>query len=150
MAELINKDPRTYLLFGDSGYGIFDQIKRENPSHLINLGVTEQATIGLASGMALEGLKPYIYSITPFVLERPYEQIKLDIVEQNAEVKIIGFWNYPHAGPTHTTKNPEKLCDLLGLRYFAPKDSKETRDKIIERHNISGPAFFYLTKDFLK
>ncbi|HIH52427.1 MAG TPA: hypothetical protein HA284_02730, partial [Nanoarchaeota archaeon] len=88
---------------------MFDKIKKENPSHLLNLGVTEQSIVGLASGMALEGFRPYIYSIVPFVLERPFEQIKLDIVQQDVNVKIVGFWNYPHAGPTHTTKNPERI-----------------------------------------
>jgi transketolase len=146
IAELINEDKTTYLIVGDLGYGIFDQVKRENPSHIINFGVNEQAAIGVASGMALEGFKPYFFSITPFALERPFEQIKLDVVEQKANVKIIGFWNYPHSGPTHRTKNTKDICNILGIKYIAPQDSLETRNKIKEMHYINEPAFFYLTK----
>lgn len=146
IADLVNEDKRTYLITGDFGYGIFDRLKKENPSHFINIGINEQAAIGMASGMALEGLKPYFISITPFALERPFEQIKLDVLEQKADVKIVGFWNYPHAGPTHCTKNPKEICNLLGLKYVQPIDSLDTRNKIIEMHYLNEPAFFYLTK----
>ena len=130
IADLVQQDKRVYLLAMDVGYGIFDRLKGENPSHYLNLGITEQATIGIASGMALEGLKPYVFSILPFALERPFEQIKLDIVEQNTDVKIIGFWDYPSAGPTHCTKNPKGLCDILGIKFIKPKNSFDVGGEI--------------------
>lgn len=146
MKNLIKEDPLTYLLIGDVGFDVYS-LKKYYPQNVINMGIDEQATIGIAAGMALEGLKPYIYSITPFILERPFEQIKLDIVEQNANVKLIGFWNYPHAGPTHFTKNPEKICQILGLNYIAPKSSIEVKENILKMHYQNKPAFFYLTKE---
>jgi len=97
--------------------------------------------------MALEGLKPYIFSITPFVLERPFEQIKLDIVEQKTDVKLVGYWDYPTAGPTHITKDIGGLCKILGIRLFEPKDSTETRKLLLATYKNNKPAFFYLTKD---
>lgn len=147
ITEIIRKDKRAYFLSLDVGFGIFDKLKEENPSHYINLGVTEQASVGVASGMALEGLKPYIYTITPFLLERPYEQIKLDIVEQNANVKLVGFWDYPKDGPTHITKDVGKLCDALGIPLYQPKNAAEAREMLLKAHEIPSPAFFSLTRN---
>ena len=66
------------------------------------MGICEQSLIGVASGMALEGLKPWVYTITPFLIERPFEQIKLDIDQQKANVNLVGFADYPTLGPTHS------------------------------------------------
>jgi transketolase len=146
--DLIDIDKSVHMIFLDTGFRIFDKIKEEYPGHLHNFGVTEQASIGVASGMALEGLRPYLYTITPFILERPYEQIKLDLVEQNANVKLAGFWDYPNDGPTHITKNIKKTCETLGIKLYEPKNARETREMILEDYyNNYGPAFFSLTID---
>ena len=146
IAEIVRKDKDVYVLDLDFG-NIFNDLLNENPDHLLTLGVTEQAAIGVAAGMALEGLKPYVFAITPFLLERPFEQIKLDIVQQKANVKLISSWSYPTAGPTHQVLNVEKECEILGIKLVAPKNSKETREKILETYKIDEPVFFYLTKD---
>ena len=147
ITDLIRKDKKIYLLTGDFTYGLFDDLKRENPSHYINTGVTEQASMGMAAGMALEGLKPYFFSILPFTLERPFEQIKLDVVQQKANVKIVAFWDYPTAGPTHLTKDPEALCKLLGLKFIKPRNREEAERVLIESSKNPEPMFIYLTKD---
>ena len=146
--EVVRKDKRVHLLSLDGpGYGLFNKLTSENLGNYWNLGLMEQASIGIAAGMALEGLKPYVYSITPFLLERPFEQVKLDIVEQKADVKLISFWNYSKDGPTHITKDPEGLCKILGIRFFKPKNSEETHRLLLETYNDKEPAFFYLTKN---
>lgn len=148
IAELIKKDKKVHFLSLDGpGFGLFNELIADNPGNYWNLGVAEQAAIGIAAGMALEGLKPYVYSITPFVLERPFEQIKLDIVEQKTDVKLIGFWNYPNDGPTHTTKDPKGVCKILGIRFFKPENFDETRRLLLETYEDKEPAFFYLTKN---
>ena len=146
MAEIVQKDKNVYVLDLDFG-DFFNDLINENPEHHILLGVTEQAAIGVAAGMALEGLKPYVVAITPFLLERPFEQLKLDIVQQKANVKLISYWAYPTAGPTHKALDVQKECEVLGLKLIEPKDSQETREKILETNEINEPVFFYLTKD---
>ena len=77
--------------------------------------------------MSLEGLKPWVYTITPFLIERPFEQIKLDIDQQNVNVKLVGFADYPNFGPSHTELNAEKLMSLFkNIKSYFPKDSDET------------------------
>lgn len=150
MVELAQKDPSVFLIILDVGGNAFDEFKQKFPERFFNLGVMEQASVGFASGMALEGLKPYVYTIAPFMLDRPFEQVKLDVVEQNANVKLFGFWDYPTAGPTHRIKDVETQCKALGINLVKPKDGLELRNKMIELHEKKEPAFFYITKDPLK
>ena len=96
--ELAYKDKKIVLIVGDIGYGIFDDFRKNHPKRFFNLGICEQSIIGVASGMALDGLKPWVYTITPFLIERPFEQIKLDIDQQKANVKLVGFADYPKLG----------------------------------------------------
>jgi len=146
LRELMRKDPKIHLLSMDAGENTFLNLKNEFPSKYLNTGVSEQAIVGMASGMALEGLKPYVYSITPFILERPFEQVKLDLVEQKANVKLVGYWDYPTAGPTHFTKDPRGLCKILGIEFIEPENSEETKIELIKEYGQIRPAFFYLKK----
>ena len=102
ITELADNDEKIYVIVGDIGYRVFDEFREKHPDRFINMGICEQSMIGVSAGMALEGLKPWVYTITPFLIERPFEQIKLDIDQQNVDVKLVGFSDYPTLGPTHT------------------------------------------------
>ena len=126
--EIAKKDKKVVLLVGDIGYGIFDDFRRDNPNRFFKKKLCEQSIIGVASGMALEGMKPWVYTITPFLIERPFEQIKLDIDQQKANVNLVGFADYPNLGPTHSEINAKKLILFFSnIKSFFPKNSKETR-----------------------
>ena len=66
LSKIAEKDKKIVLLVGDIGFGIFDDFRRNHPKRFFNLGICEQSIIGFASGLALEGLKPWVYTITPF------------------------------------------------------------------------------------
>ncbi len=147
IAELVKKDKKIYVLACDIGFGVFDKLREENPDHFINTGIQEQATIGMACGMAMEGLKPYVYTITPFLLERPFEFIKLDVVQQNQNVKLISYGSYDILGPSHITENVEGICEILKIPCIRPKDSEETIKEIERISKENKPYFVYLKKD---
>ena len=111
--ELAKKDKKIVLIVGDIGYGIFDEFRKTHPKRFFNLGICEQSIIGVAAGMSLEGLKPWVYTITPFLIERPFEQIKLDIDQQKANVNLVGFADYPNLGPSHSELNAKKTIQDL-------------------------------------
>ena len=91
------------------------------------MGICEQSIIGFSAGLALEGLKPWVYTITPFLIERPFEQIKLDIDQQNVRVNLVGYADYPKQGPTHAELNAKKMMNLFkNIKSYFPKDSLET------------------------
>ena len=146
--EIAKKDKKVVLLVGDIGYGIFDDFRKDNPKKFFNMGICEQSLIGTAAGMALEGLKPWVYTITPFLIERPFEQIKLDIDQQKVNVKLVGFADYPSLGPTHSEVNAKKTMKLFkNIKSFFPKNGDDTTRVIYESYRTKGPAFISLKTD---
>ena len=148
ISDIAKKDKKIILVVGDIGYGIFDDFRKNHPSRFYNLGICEQSIIGFASGMALEGLKPWVYTITPFLIERPFEQIKLDINEQKTNVKLVGFADYPTLGPSHSELDAKKTMSLFkNIKSYFPKDSAETKKNIFECYKKKGPTFISLKTD---
>jgi len=150
ISDIADKDDKIVLLVGDIGYSIFDEFRKKHPKKFYNLGICEQSIIGVSSGMALEGLKPWVYTITPFLIERPFEQIKLDIDQQNVNVKLIGFADYPTLGPSHQEINAPKLMKLFkNIKSYFPANSRETEEAIFKCYNNDGPNFISLKTDHL-
>lgn len=148
ITELADRDENIIVLVGDIGYRVFDEFREKYPDRFINLGICEQSMIGVSAGMALEGLKPWVYTITPFLIERPFEQIKLDIDQQNVNVKLIGFADYATLGPTHQELNGEKLMQLFSnITSYFPKDGDETQSAVHKAYEKTGPAFISLKSD---
>ena len=148
ISQLAEKDEKLYVIVGDIGYRVFDEFRDKFPNRFINMGICEQSIISVASGMALEGLKPWIYTITPFLIERPFEQIKLDIDQQNVNVKLVGFADYPTLGPTHTEINAKKMMKLFNnIESFFPSDGNETKKMILQAYERDGPSFISLKSD---
>ena len=146
--ELAKKDKKIVLLVGDIGYGIFDEFRKTHPKRFFNLGICEQSLLGTASGMSLEGLKPWVYTITPFLIERPFEQLKLDIDQQNVNVKLVGFADYPKLGPTHSETNAKTIMSLFkNITSYFPKNSFETEKAVSDCHKKNGPNFISLKTD---
>jgi transketolase len=146
--ELAYIDKKLVLIVGDIGYGIFDEFRKNHPKKFYNFGICEQSLIGTASGMALEGLNPWVYTITPFLIERPFEQIKLDINQQKANVKLVGFADYPTLGPSHSELNGKKLMSLFkNIKSFYPKNSKDVIKITKACHKYKGPSFISLKID---
>jgi transketolase len=148
ISQLAEKDEKVYVIVGDIGYRVFDEFREKFPNRFINMGICEQSIISVASGMALEGLKPWVYTITPFLIERPFEQIKLDIDQQNVNVNLVGFANYPTLGPTHTEIDAKKMMQLFkNIESCFPTDGDETEKMIHQAHERRGPSFISLKSD---
>ena len=148
ITELADRDENIIVLVGDIGYRVFDQFREKYPDRFINLGICELSMIGVSAGMALEGLKPWVYTITPFLIERPFEQVKLDIDQQNVNVKLIGFADYATLGPTHRELDGKKLMQLFAnITSCFPKDGDETESMVYEAYLKKGPVFISLKSD---
>lgn len=148
ITELANKDKKIILVVGDIGYGIFDEFRKKFPKRFFNFGICEQSIIGTAAGMSLEGLKPWVYTITPFLIERPFEQIKLDIDQQNVNVKLVGYADYPGLGPTHSELNAKKMMSLFkNIKSYYPKNSRDTEKFVLNCYKKKEPSFISLKAD---
>jgi transketolase len=148
ISKLADENDKIVILVGDIGYRVFDDFRDKYPERFINMGICEQSMIGAASGMALEGLQPWVYTITPFLIERPFEQIKLDINHQNVNVNLVGYADYPTLGPTHTELNDKKTMELFNnIESFFPSDGDQTEKMVIQANQIKGPTFISLKSD---
>ena len=78
------------LLSGDIGNKLFDDFKQNSKGTFINCGIAEANMMGVASGLAMSGLKPIVYTITPFTTTRCFEQIRVDACYHNVNVIIVG------------------------------------------------------------
>ena len=90
-SELVKLNSNVIVLLGDIGHFSFRHFQNEHPDNFYNLGIAEQALIGVASGLASLGMIPIVHSIAPFITERCYEQIKIDIGYQNPKMKKIAY-----------------------------------------------------------
>jgi len=148
ISQLAHDDEKIFVIVGDIGFRVFDDFREKYPERFINMGICEQSIISVSAGMALEGLKPWVYTITPFLIERPFEQIKLDIDQQKVNVKLIGFADYPTLGPTHSELDGKRLMSLCqNITSFYPGDGVETESMVMEAYNKDGPAFISLKSD---
>ena len=146
--ELAFKDDRIVLIVGDIGYGIFDDFRKNHKNRFFNFGICEQSIISAAAGMSLEGLKPWVYTITPFLIERPFEQVKLDIDQQKTNVKLVGFADYPKLGPTHAELDGKKTMKLFkNIKSYFHKNSEETENFVKKCYKNKGPNFISLKAD---
>jgi len=147
LVKIAERDENIVLLIGDVEQEMAEYKKRW-PERFFNLGLCEQTIISMAAGMALEGLRPVVYSITPFLIERPFEQIKIDIDEQNLPVILIGYADYPTHGPTHRPLNAEGLVALFkNIKGFFPRNSIETEKAMLDAYLMREPAIICMKKD---
>ena len=89
ITKLANKNKQLVLLSGDIGNRLFDEYKKKFPKRFYNCGIAEQNMVGLAAGLAIEGFIPVLYTITPFLTSRAFEQIRLDICYPKLKVIIV-------------------------------------------------------------
>ena len=127
--ELAEHDPTIIVLICDVGFNYLDD--PGNKFKVLNLGVTEQSTMIIASGLALSGLKPYVYSMINFVTFRPYEMVRNAVCMHNANVKIIGVRGsekYKFLGFSHNlivdNEEIKVLKHLPNLKIYTPAIGK--------------------------
>jgi transketolase len=124
-------DPRVVLLSGDIGNKLFDKFKQQAQNRFYNCGVAEANMMSVAAGMALSGLRPVVYTITPFTTTRCLEQIRVDVCYHRAPVVIVGTGaglSYAELGPTHhSLEDLALLRSLPEMTVFAPCDEVELR-----------------------
>jgi len=121
----MNKNEKIFLLTGDLGFGLFDDIKKDFPNRFINVGSCEQLMLGLAVGLSYEGWIPLCYSITPFLLYRPFEFIRNYLNHELANVKLVGGGrnkDYKNLGFSHWAEDDVKIISSLdNIKIYKPE-----------------------------
>ncbi len=130
------KDKRLYLLVCDMGFGVTDQLNKEFPDRVINCGVMEQGTVGIAAGMSMSGLIPVVYSIVNFLAFRALEQMRNDVVLQKLNVKFIatGVNDYfKFLGPSHCCGQDDiAAMELIKMKVYDPYVEKKPFARLVD------------------
>ena len=89
LTKLAEKDPRIILIIGDVGFSFIEPFRERFPKQFKNVGASEQKMMNYAVGRANLGGKPYVYTMSNFILLRPHEQVRNNICYSNKNVKLF-------------------------------------------------------------
>ena len=143
-------DNNIYVITADLGYKMFDQIRDEFPNRFINVGAAEQLMIGIAIGLSYEGFIPICYSITPFLLARPFELIRNYIDSEITPIKLVGSGRgqeYKIDGFSHWADDDSKIINCFkNIMPIYPRNISEVEYMFDEFLYSLVPMFLSLSK----
>lgn len=150
LIKLAEKDEKVVLIVPDVGFSFTESFATKFPKRYFNLGVTEQSCVVIASALALDGWKPYVYSMINFVLFRPAEMVRNGIVHHKANVKLLGvkgsekykFLGFSH-NLAHETEDTD-FCTNIGLDWSVPETEQAVRDIIKNSYESEKPLYIRL------
>jgi transketolase len=137
-------------LTADLGFGLLDQVRKTFPDRFYNVGAAEQLMIGAGIGLAEGGKIPVCYSMSSFLLYRPFEFLRNYVSAENIPVKLIGSGrdkDYSHDGLSHWAHDDEIVLKALpNIKIYKPKDIVELEAIWPEFINSMEPAYLNLTR----
>ncbi|MFJ6539711.1 transketolase family protein [Streptomyces sp. NPDC091385] len=139
-SRLLEEDPRVAVLLAEIGKDGFSEALRAHPDRVINVGIREQLLVGAAAGLALTGLRPIVHTFASFLVERPFEQVKLDLGHQDTGAVLVSAaasFDWPAGGVTHMAPGDIALLDTLdGWTLHVPGHPDEAETLL--RHAVAA------------
>ena len=138
-------------MLADIGDDAFEQAgaRLRHPHRVINVGIREQLMIGVAAGLAQEGMRPIVHSYAPFLVERPFEQIKLDLGHQDVGALLVSTgasYDASAEGRTHQAPGDVALLATLpGFSIHVPGHPDEVEELLRREFARDGRAYLRLT-----
>ena len=139
--QAMKTNDKIIVITGDLGYKMWDQIRQDFPDRFYNVGAAEQSLIGIGVGLALEGKIPIVFSITSFLLFRPFETIRNYIDHEKIPVILVGAGrdkDYLHDGFTHWSEEDKEIMKIFkNIHAVWPESADEVSQitsKIINSH----------------
>lgn len=146
----MSKNEDIVLLTGDLGYGLWDKVKIDFPSRFFDVGSSEQLMLGMATGMAMEGKVPFVYSITPFLLYRPFEFIRNYLEHEGKNVKLVGGGrgrDYGYLGFSHWAEEDKEIISVFNnIKSYWPESEEEVEMYLLTVLNHYGPNYINLKR----
>ncbi|MFD7894741.1 transketolase family protein [Streptomyces sp. NPDC059743] len=145
-SELLDEDPRLALVLAEISRDGFVAAERRHPDRVINVGIREQLLVGVGGGLALTGLRPIVHTFASFLVERPFEQVKLDFGHQGVGGVLVSAgasYDWPAGGFTHMSPGDVALMDTLdGWTVEVPGHPDEA--EALLRRAAAGDGRVYL------
>ncbi len=149
-SELLDTHPRTAVVLADISAEPFVPAAVAHPDRVVNVGIREQLMLSVAGGLALTGLRPYVHSYAPFLVDRAYEQIKLDLDHQGVGAVLVsvgGSYDASAEGRTHQSPGDVALIDSLTGRWtvHAPGHPDEVPPMLRDAAGHDDPVYVRLS-----
>ncbi len=149
--KLAERDDKLVLLFGDISVYLFNDFSLLYPDRLLNAGICENTLISMAAGMSAAGFHPIVHTIAPFVTERSYEQVKLDICYNRLGCTIVttgGSFDYAWDGATHHCYTDLEIMRMLPeMEVMQPGSKKEFDVLLTQCYNNCNPSYMRIAAD---
>ena len=149
--RLAEHDDRLALLFGDISVFLFNEFGELYPDRFLNVGICENTLISMAAGMSATGFHPIVHTIAPFITERSYEQVKLDLCYNHFGCTIVtcgGSFDYAWDGATHHCYTDLELMRMLpGMEVVQPGSKKEFDTLFSECYKNGNPSYLRIAAD---
>lgn len=149
--RILSEREDTAVVLADIGVSQFRDagVLGRHPDRVLNVGIREQLQVGFAAGLAKEGIRPIVHTYTPFLIERPFEQIKLDFGHQGMSgvfVSVGASYDEARSGRTHQTPEDVALMATLpGWQIHVPGHPEEAENLLLNAINSSESAYVRLT-----
>ena len=149
ITKFLEKDRNIYFLSADFGAAALDELREKFPENFLHCGISEQAMMDVATGLALEGKKVFVYAMAPFLSLRSIEQTKCGPGLMNLPICLISVGiglGYADSGPTHyATEDFACFSSIIGTTIYTPSDNIST--KLIANSILNKPQFSYVRLD---
>jgi transketolase len=146
MDEALDVDPQLAVVLADISADQLAAAKLRHPDRVLNVGIREQLLISVAGGLALTGMRPVVHTFASFLVERPFEQIKLDLVHQGVGAVLVSSgasYDMANAGRTHQSPADVALIDTLPCwTVHVPGHAEEARRLVLE--SLVGDCNVYI------
>ncbi|WP_432158258.1 transketolase family protein [Streptomyces sp. bgisy153] len=140
VSRLLDEDPRVAVVLAEIGKDGFAEALRRHPDRVINVGIREQLLVGAGAGLALTGMRPVLHTFASFLVERPFEQVKLDLGHQGVGAVLVSAaasFDWPAGGYTHMAPGDVALLDALdGWTVHVPGHPDEA--EVLLRHAVAA------------
>lgn len=152
VSNMIKKESDTSLFLVDIGVWAFRDILNEYPDRAMNIGIFEDGMVGLAAGMSLGGIIPTIYGISPFIVNRAMEQLKLDFAYQKLRGNFIttgASYDFSTLGYSHYCPEDMGTISMIpGFEFIAPGTAVEFT-KLFEQTRRDAHPTYYRLSDYV-
>src|SRR6185503_4932112 len=119
-SALLDEDPLAAVVLAEISVDMFGKTAARHPDRVLNVGIREQLMVSVGGGLALAGLRPIVHTYAPFLVERAYEQVKLDLEHQGVGAILVSIgasFDEPRYGRTHLSPGDVALIDTLGPQW---------------------------------
>ena len=143
-SALVDEDPLAAIVLAEISTEYFDDVAARHPHRVVNVGIMEQAQVGVAAGFAMEGFHPIVHTLSPFMAERPYEQLKVDVGYGRVGSRIAASLHEQGIPFTIAEQNREKVEYLRREKDFRAVSGDATDPAVLIQAHVARAAMLVI------